>query len=434
VSERRRSFVTLLAASTLVVACGGDDVAPTTPGASSDATSEATAMDAATHDQTSPEMSAPDDASESLLIWVDENGVAPLQAVATAFTEATGVAVVVEQVDTEVIRDRVERSGRVGEGPDIFAGRHEWSGELAARGVIAPVDISAKRDRFVPVSLDAFNVDGRVYAVPYATEAVAMYRNTNLVADAPDTWDDVVEACAVAAVENCVVLAGGGDESDAYYSYPFLSAFGGSVFGYDDSTGFDASTVGLDTPEAISGIEFLARQVTDGVIPATDYGAAKERFLGGAAAFWITGPWELVGLRDRTELDVEVSVIPRIGDGPAQPLVGVQGFYASASSPHLALAQTFLLDFVSTGDVMRELIVDELRTTAWDGPARDDVDSSTQAFAASAADGVPVPNIPEMGAVWEPLGDDIRLVRNGELTATEAMSMAAQAVRTAIAG
>jgi maltose-binding protein MalE len=55
-------------------------------------------------------------------------------------------------------------------------------------------------------------------------------------------------------------------------------------------------------------------------------------------------------------------------------------------------------------------------------------------FAASAADGNPMPNIAEMGAVWGPLGEQLQLVRNGELDAAEAMTSAATAVREAVAG
>ena len=62
----------------------------------------------------------------------------------------------------------------------------------------------------------------------------------------------------------------------------------------------------------------------------------------------------------------------------------------------------------------------------------DDPIAST--FALSAADGLPMPNIPEMGNVWGPLGDNMLAVRNGTLGAAEAMANAAQAVRDAIAG
>ena len=61
-------------------------------------------------------------------------------------------------------------------------------------------------------------------------------------------------------------------------------------------------------------------------------------------------------------------------------------------------------------------------------------DEIAATFALSAADGLPMPNIPEMGNVWGPLGDNLLGVRNGDVDAATAMATAATAVRDAIAG
>ncbi len=45
-----------------------------------------------------------------------------------------------------------------------------------------------------------------------------------------------------------------------------------------------------------------------------------------------------------------------------------------------------------------------------------------------------MPNVPEMASVWGPLGDNMLLIRNGEIAAADAMTTAAEAVRSAIAG
>lgn len=454
-TKRTRSLVGLLAASALVLAaCGDDESSGDEPTA--EETAEATAEESTeemseegTHDSEdmSEEMSeetaegtaeataeeSSEEASEVLLVWADENRVDALQAVAPAFTEATGVEVQVELVTNETMRDQVSQAAPAGEGPDVFVGAHDWSGELAASGIIDPIDVSAKQDQFLQVALDAFNFEGQVYAVPYATEAVAMYRNTDLVPDAPATWDELLAACDAAAVANCVVVPGGGDGADAYHNYPFVSAFGGYIFAYDETTGFDASVVGLDTPEAVEGITFLEQQVADGVIPATNYDGAKNLFLEGEAAFWITGPWELGGLQEQDTVNFDVSLIPQIGDAPVQPFVGAQGFYLSAFSENALLAQSFLLDFVATDDVMAQLYDADPRGTAWVAQQAA-LEPANETFAGSAANGIPMPNIPQMGSVWGPLGDNVLLVRNGELGGADAMTTAAEAVRAAVAG
>ena len=99
------------------------------------------------------------------------------------------------------------------------------------------------------------------------------------------------------------------------------------------------------------------------------------------------------------------------------------------------MAQSFLLDYIATEEAQQALYDADPRNPAFTAvldTLSDDPVAST--FAASAATGNPMPNIAEMSAVWAPLGENIQLVRNGELDATEAMTVAAQAVRDAVAG
>ncbi|MEM7274820.1 MAG: maltose ABC transporter substrate-binding protein, partial [Actinomycetota bacterium] len=436
--KRSLSLIALLVALALVAAaCGdGDDSSEATDASASETAAEEATTTTEVVEETTTTEAAAEEPAETLLIWADERKIEPLQAVAPAFTEATGVEVQVELVPFGDIREQFQAAGPAGEGPDIFVGAHDWTGELAANGVISSIDIGGISDNFVPVSLNGFNFEGQNYAIPYVTEAVAMYYNADLVAEPPATWDDLVTSCADAAVANCLVLPGGGAATDAYHNYPFVSAFGGFIFAFDESTGFDASQVGLDSDAAIEGATFLETQVADGVVASTDYDTAKNLWLEGEAAYWITGPWELGGTREQTGIpNWDVALIPQIGDAPAQPFVGAQGFFLSAFSENSLLAQSFLLDFLATDETMQALYDADPRGTAWTAvQATLSSDPQVAVFDASAANGIPMPNIPEMGAVWGPLGDNMLLIRNGELAAQDAMTAAAEAVRAAVEG
>lgn len=422
-TKRARSVGAAIAASIVFAACADASGAP---GAEPSATAVPTVPPTAA----STSIADP----ETLVVWADGPRADVLRALAPGFTEATGVEVLVEYVPITAMRARVARDAPAGDGPDVFVGPHDWSGDLAAADLIVPIDIDAKRDDFLPIALDAFNLGGRVYAVPYAAEAVGLYRNTGLVAEAPATWSELLAACDRVAGVDCLVVPGGGAWSDAYHNFAFVSAFGGEVFAFDESTGFDPTTVGLDTPAAVRGVEFLERQVAAGTMPATDYDGAKQRFLDGDAAFWITGPWELGPLGAQDAVSFDVSPLPRIGDGPMRPLVGVSGFYVSAFSEDPSLAETFLLDVVATDEAMSRLFDAEPLTTAWRSlPLATDGFPMPAAFVASASDGVPMPNIPEMGAVWGPLGDNLQRVRNGEVGAAEAMTATATETRAILA-
>jgi arabinogalactan oligomer / maltooligosaccharide transport system substrate-binding protein len=422
----RYRWMTLLAVfAMLVAACGGGDATTTTTTAAATTTTAA---------PTTTTTAAPEEPVE-LLIWADENRTRVVEEIAPAFTEATGVQVRVQTVDFGSIRDQVGVAGPAGEGPDIFAGAHDWTGELAADGTISPLNLGSNEADFFPVALDAFNFEGQLFAVPYAIEAIAMYYNTDLVPEAPTAFEDLAAACEAAGTPSCVGVAGGGDGADAYHNYPFVSALGGYIFAYDPDTGYDPSDVGLDSPEAIAGVEFLAEQVAAGVVEPTNYDNAKNLFLEGQAPFWITGPWERANLEGQDAVNWAVAKLPTIGGQAPAPFVGSQGFFLSAFSENALVAQSFLLDFIATQETQQALYDADPR-----GPAHRAVaealadDPVAQAFAASAADGNPMPNIPQMGSVWGPLGDNILLVRNGALGAAEAMAAAADAVRAALTG
>ncbi len=437
--KRYHLLVALLAAlGLLAAACGGDD-AETTAAEDTAETEETSEADDEPAEETVEETEEPEEAepevSETLLVWADERKIDPLNAIAPAFEEATGVSLQVELVPFGEIRDQVTQAGPAGEGPDVFTGAHDWTGELAANGVIDAVDLSAAASSIVPVALNGFNFEGQTYALPYVTEAIAMYRNTDLVADAPATWEDAVAACEAAAVDNCFVVPGGGAATDAYHQYPFVTGQGGYLFNFDPATGFDASDIGLDSAEGVKGFNFLADQVAAGNVSSTDYDTAKNLFLEGQAAYWITGPWELGGLRDQDAINWGVSLIPQMGTEPTEAFVGAQGFFVSSFSENKLLASSFLLDFLATDDVMQALYDADPRGTAW-VPVQDGLTSDPEVavFAEAAANGTPMPNIPEMAAVWGPLGDNLLLVRNGEATGDDAAATAAQAIRDAVGG
>ncbi len=88
-----------------------------------------------------------------------------------AFTEATGVEI--EVVGFGEIRTQAGVAGPAGEGPDLFVGAHDWTGELAVNGLVEPIDLGARTGEFFEVALTAFSFEGKLYAVPYVTEMIA---------------------------------------------------------------------------------------------------------------------------------------------------------------------------------------------------------------------------------------------------------------------
>ena len=232
-------------------------------------------------------------------------------------------------------------------------------------------------------------------------------------------------------------MPGGGAATDAYHNYPFVSAFGGSIFAYDPETGVhDPSEVRLDTPEAIQGAQYLADQVSAGVVASTDYDTAKNLFLEGSSAFWITGPWEL-GSAARAD-DGQLG---RGGDPPdRRPADPDRSWVHRGSSSRPSPSRSsWRRPSCSTSSPPTKSCRRCTTPTPAGRPGRrcrtgcpSDPRSRSLPLRPTRASRCPTSlRWPRCGVPWVTTCFSIR---NGEVTADEAMTTAAEAVRSAIAG
>jgi len=431
-TNKSRFIVILLMLSMVAVACGGDtadDVAETPE-----------VTEAPQETLAAPATTAPP--PEVIVVWAEEKVATALDPLVGAYEAAAGVDVEVVVYDFGAIRTDVQTAGPAGEGPDVFLGAHDWVGELAANGVIQPINLASVTADLFEVGINAFSYDGMSYGFPYATEAIAMYYNADLTDSVPTTWDDVKAACDAAGTELCVGAPGGGGGADAYHNHPFVASAGGYVFKVQG--GFDPNDVGLDNEGALASAEYLDTLVKEGVVASTDYGASMSAFQEGRSLFWMTGPW---ARNDASAVNYNVGLIPSFNDSPATPFVGVRGAMVSSFSDKKLLAESFILDFFATVEVQEAMYNSDPRLPATKSlfAIVEAADPIAAAFAASASNGIPMPNIPEMGSVWGPFGDALLIIRdqaygtNEETgvtvnSATDAMKLAAEQIRTAIAG
>ena len=171
----------------------------------------------------------------------------------------------------------------------------------------------------------------------------------------------------------------------------------------------------------------------DGVMAATNYDTAKNLFLEGSQPFWVTGPWEVGTLTD-SDLNWGVAKLPTINGNTPAPFVGAQGVFASAFSENAVIVQSFLVDFIATTETQLALYEADPRNPAMNSVLDELADNEVvQTFTLSGADGIPMPNIPAMNAVWGAAGDNILALRNGEVDAQTAMETAATQVEAALA-
>lgn len=369
----------------------------------------------------------------TLTIWADAGRQPAIEAIAKDFTEKFSIPVRVQVMAFGDIRNNLQLGGPVGEGPDLIVGAHDWIGQLYGNGLLAPIELPEElAANFDPVALNAFTYDGQLVGLPYLTEAVALYYNTDLVSEVPATWADTItlaeQIVADGKAERGIAIPKG----DPYHHEALLTGFGGYVFGLDAEGNYNPEDVGIDSPGAIKAAEELDRLVKADVFSdAVDYGAAQALFTSGKLGMWITGPWALGDIRT-SGVPYAVAPIPTMDETPS-PFVGAQGFMINKFSKNLLLAQSFLTDFVATDDGMQQLYDAVPFVPAWKPLAATIDDKDLQDFAASVANGHPMPAIPQMASVWTAWGNAITLIYQQKEEPAKALQDAAEAIRAEIA-
>jgi len=369
----------------------------------------------------------------TLRIWADDTRTPILQGLADQFLADYNVALVVEDLGiVQDIRSQVLIAVPAGEGPDIYIGVHDWLGALQTSGLVAPLDLGDKADLFVQSALDAFTyTDGKLYGVPYATENLGFFYNTDLVTEVPTTWDQVLEIGkalkAEGKVDYAIAIAG----DPGYNSLPIQTAFGGYVFGKDANGALNPNDIGLGSEGEIAGVSWMRKAVEEGLMPeTTDQETNYALFETGKIPFIMTGPWRLENFRNAK---VPYAVAPSFPDNGA-PFLGVQGFFVNPFSENVLLAQAFLTEYVATDAVMKTLYETGNRPSAFKSVLAITEDPDLKAMGQAGVNAIPMPNIPEMGSVWGAWNAGITIALTGQETPEKAMTDATQQIKDLIVG
>ncbi|MGE5573355.1 MAG: extracellular solute-binding protein [Bacteroidota bacterium] len=345
------------------------------------------------------------------------------------------MAVEVRELGFGDIRDQLGVAGPAGEGPDIIVGAHDWLGQLVANGLLEPVDLGARAKEFVPVSLTAFTWGKTLYGVPYAIESIGLIYNKKLVPTPPKTFDELIAIAKKLTNKDKKEYGFLLQQPDPYHTFPLMSACGGYVFGTRHDGTLDPLDVGLNNKGAVRGLEIFDKLIEDGTMPVgIDYPTMLGLFKEGKVGMIITGPWALKEIRD-AKINYGFTKIPTIDGKAPKPFVGVQGFMVSSFSKNKLLAKAFLNEFVATEKTMKALFDKDPRPPAFLPTAKAvSSDPDIAGIGASAAEGVPMPAIPEMASVWTAWTNGLELIINQKLDPQKAMDDAVAQIIATIRG
>ncbi|MEV7376458.1 ABC transporter substrate-binding protein [Streptomyces sp. NPDC090301] len=255
-----------------------------------------------------------------------------------------------------------------------------WTSEFAAAGLISPLD----RDRF---ALDAFlrpvvdtaTFDGRLYAVPYVTNAGLLYYRKDVLDAAgekpPRTWAELARQARTLAPRH-------GLEGYAGQFLPYegltvnvteaIQSAGGTVL-RDDGT-----TVAVDSDAARAGLAFLADGLREGWIPAEALRYKEEEsraaFEEGRLLFLRNWPYVYTDANGPgSKVAGRIGAVPLPGlDGLGTSVLGGSNLAVSARSKHPATAADFLA-YLTSEPVQRQVLtrgaLPPVRASLYDDPA-----------------------------------------------------------------
>ncbi|MET0350459.1 MAG: maltose/maltodextrin ABC transporter substrate-binding protein MalE, partial [Rhizobacter sp.] len=271
---------------------------------------------------------------------------------------------------------------------------------------------------------------GKTWGYPISIEAVSLVYNKALVPNPPKTFEEI------AALDKKLSASGKKailwDYNNTFFTWPLLAANGGYVFKLKPDGTYDATDTGVNNPGALKGAELLAKFVKDGVMTkGAGYAEMEAGMAQGKVAMMINGPWSWDNLK-KAKIDFGVAKIPTVAGKKAAPFVGVLGAMISKASPNRDVATEFIENYMLSVNGLKQINDDVPLGTPASKALFAELKSNPniQATMASAQDGSPMPNNPEMGRFWSSMQSALQNMTEGRQSPKEALDGAAKRITT----
>ena len=347
--------------------------------------------------------------AKEITLYVEDQYKAYAETVAKAYKEQSGTTVNIKSGDQMGGLDKLSLDNQSGQAPDVMMAPYDRVGSLGTDGQLSEVKLSdgAKTDDKTKSLVTA--ADGKVYGAPAVIESLVMYYNKDLVKEAPKTFADLENLAKDSkyafAGEDGKTSAFLADWTNFYFAYGLLAGNGGYVFGQN---GKDAKDIGLANDGAIKGVEYAKTWYEKWPKGMQDTEGAgnliQTQFQEGKTAAIIDGPWKAQAFKD-AKVNYGVATIPTLPNGKDYAAFGGgKAWIIPSSTKNLEGAQKFVDYLVSTEqqkafyDATNEIPANTEARAYAEGKN----DELTTAVIKQFQNAQPMPNIPQMSAVWDP--------------------------------
>jgi len=372
-----------------------------------------------------------------VVVWsyLTQPEVAVLQQEAAQWAKATGnQAEVIYQPGTDF--QQFATAAHSGKGPDmVFGIPNDNLGTFYTAGLLSKVPAGEiNPSQYAAAALNATEYNGVQYAVPLDLETYALFYNKSLVPQPPKTFNELIQDAK--AIDQTPGHYGFQyDINNFYYSYAFISGFGGYIF-KDVNGHLDPNQLGLDTPGAIEGLSYIRSFVTDGLMPADITGnIADANFANGKLGMLIDGPWD-ISTYEKAHVNFGIEPLPLLPNGhhPGSFFGTQAAFVSSTVSPTEQALSWSLMKYLVQHSTMGLLQAgNRIPALASAQPAAIQSDPYLKPFIDQSQWAQPMPNIVQMSAVWTPGADTLVEVTKGAESPAAAAANLVKEIRAGIA-
>ncbi|RBW68400.1 sugar ABC transporter substrate-binding protein [Bacillus taeanensis] len=346
---------------------------------------------------------------DELTVWAWDDVAEAYKDIAEKYTEKTGITVNVVAGDNQDI----SLDAPAGRGPDLFYGTHDRLGDIYLQGLAAELELTDEQlQGYQEAALESFSYEGKLLGVPSSVETIGLFYNTDLVPEAPQTIDDLMKAAESLTNPEKDEYGFLNMTSDFYPSFPFLIASGGYVFGKSEEGTYDTEDIGLATDDVVKGAEIIQALHENKYIPdSITYDVMNGLFRDGKVGAIISGPWSINDFQEGLGDKLAIAPLPSFEGEHLNSFLGVKGWLISEYSENKYWASDLAL-FMTNAENSKILFEEADRI-----PARTDIEIDNELYKGIQEQleyAVPMPNIPEMAQVWEPMGNALVFISNGD--------------------
>lgn len=380
----------------------------------------------------------------TLVLWhakqdAEGDGLLALIEAFNAQSEST----VVEQVfnPSGTMQDSFRTAAGAGEGPDMIFWANDSTGEWARSGLVADISehiTDELREQVAESGWGTFTFEDGIYGVPINAKTLALFYNRSLLLDAPETWEDVLEASSdLAANEG---ISGINFQNGFFHSAGFLYALGGSLMDEEGNAAFAPDTEGFDA--MVDYLQFhqdmynLSQDPASGVLVNGDSPVPGFQDVSNpTVAIVYDGIWNLAQYESDLGDDLGVALMPALENGSVPALFAqTDGIYPNANLANDEAKMNSYIEFMTflTSEEGQQIGLEEAGWLPVNSNVSIDDSPNLQTFAEQFALGTPFPNRAELSVFWGPMADAIAAVSAGGESPEEVATRTYETIQTAI--